>query len=423
MLKLFIFLFSLQLYAFNSSEVILEVGEAKIKKSKIAILLNSNDRVFRKMIKILEKDFSFYPSYFDLDVINGGKVSSLRKKYDVVVEFNEVLYKSEINLNFKVWKKGLSNFTFQSQVKKSITRRDAHQISHLIFFHLVGRESIFLSKIVFVSSTSNVNGKQIKELFIMDYDGFNVKQLTRHKSVVISPSISKDRKLILYSVVKRNKGIKNVDLYVYDREKRRSYPISRRKGINSGAIFHPDGKHIILTLSFGVNADIFQLPLYGGPIQRVTRHPSDDVDPSISEDGKKLVFLSGRSGKAMIYLMDYFSKDDENAKRISFVGKFNATPRFSPDGKEIVFASWPENSFDIFRMDLEGKELVRLTKNFGSNEDPSFSSDGQFIVFSSQRVLSRKKATYNVYIMDRNGNRIRPLTKNMGDCISPRWSK
>ena len=124
----------------------------------------------------------------------------------------------------------------------------------------------------------------------------------------------------------------------------------------------------------------------------------------------------------MIYLADTDGRE-KNVKRIGYVGQYNATPRFSPDGSEIVFSSWVDNRFDLYRIDSKGTELVRLTKNFGSNESPTYSNDGQFIAFSSQRVLSRKQAVQNIYIMDREGEIIGPVTENFGDCLSPRWSK
>ena len=158
-----------------------------------------------------------------------------------------------------------------------------------------------------------------------------------------------------------------------------------------------------------------------GKKHRITTHFLDDVDPHINEDGSMMTFLSGRSGKAMIYTMDP-SKAEKDVKRISYVGRFNAAPRFSPDGKEIVFSSWVDNRFDIYKIDSTGNNLVRLTKDFGSNEEPWFSPDGQFIVFTSQRVISSKKAEQDIYIMNRDGEIIKKLTNNYGKTFTPRWS-
>ena len=63
-----------------------------------------------------------------------------------------------------------------------------------------------------------------------------------------------------------------------------------------------------------------------------------------------------------------------------------------------------------------------MTKAFGSNEEPSFSPDGEFIVFSSQKVINRRKAEQNIYIMNREGEIIKKLTANYGKSYTPRWS-
>jgi TolB protein len=116
------------------------------------------------------------------------------------------------------------------------------------------------------------------------------------------------------------------------------------------------------------------------------------------------------------------STPEKDVKRISFVGQFNATPRFSPDGKEIVFSSWVDNGFDLYRIDAQGNNLSRLTKDMGSNEEPVFSPDNEFIVFSSKKMISKGKAAQDIYIMNRDGEIIGQLTQNFGHCISPQWT-
>jgi TolB protein len=154
---------------------------------------------------------------------------------------------------------------------------------------------------------------------------------------------------------------------------------------------------------------------------KVTNHFADDVDPSVSNDGELMGFLSTRPGPAMIYTLDPRGVE-KNVKRVSYVGQFNATPRFNPHGTEMAFVSWVDNRFDVYRISRDGTQLVRLTKNFGSNEEPSYSKDGQFIVFTSQRVLSKFKAIQNLYIMTRDGEILGNITHQFGNCLTPRWS-
>ncbi|MBF0300624.1 MAG: PD40 domain-containing protein [Oligoflexia bacterium] len=436
----------------NSNVNIIPIGDATLEKEKISIVPPFTDSSFAanasKLLdnfqSLLLNDFAFYQNKFL--VPNYNELSKSGDKYNLSHLFNSP--------NFELWKqkksdylihiKGVSNtgstlkiniLAFDVKKAKQIYqntiaitdsnyRKEGHKITNDIYKIITGKESIFTSQIVFVSDRgSNYSkGEVIKELYITDFDGNNTTKLTNHQGVVISPMISKDKNLILYSLIKNIKGKKkNIDLYLLDLKSQNTRPISTFDGINSGAVFLPDGENIALTLTKHGNADIFIMNIKTKNLRQITKHPSEDVDPSTSHDGKLMTFLSGRAGHAMIYICDP-SGLEKDVKRVSYVGEFHATPRFSPDGKEIVFSSWVDNNFDIFRIDTEGKVLHRLTKNFGSCEEPSFSSDNQFIVFSSKRNITKKTIVQDLYIMDRDGEIIGAITHNIGNCTSPRWS-
>ena len=299
----------------------------------------------------------------------------------------------------------------------------AHDLADRVFRALTGGASVFKSEIVFVSDLGSTRERPVKELHVMDFDGGNKRRLTRHGAIVVSPAVSRDGKRVLYSLIRGRGRGRNVRLYVLDRDTGRSVLLSDRRGINSGAVFMPDGRDVLLTLSHEGNADIYRMDLGSGRLVPVTRDPALDVDPSIKGDGSLMAFLSGRTGEAHVHVLDPKAAE-KDVRRISFVGRFNATPRFSPDGSEIAFSSWIDGRFDIVRIGHDGHGLVRLTKGFGSNEDPTWSGDGRLIAFSSQRVLSRRRAVHGIHVMTRDGEIIgeRSLTEGYGNCTSPRWS-
>jgi TolB protein len=303
----------------------------------------------------------------------------------------------------------------------SSSRAAIHAVSDQVYEKITGKKSFFLSRIVFISDYgSNPPRKIVKELYVMDFDGFNSQRLTSHGGIVISPAVSYDNKKVLYSLIENGTKNKNINLYEIDIASKKSRPLSSRAGINSGAIYTPDGRSIILTLSHEGNAEIYQMDLASGSLRNITKHSAEDVDPSINRDGSLLTFLSSRAGRAMIYTLDPRGLE-KDVKRVSFVGQFNASPRFAPDGSEIVFASWVDNGFDLYRLSADSQSLVRLSKDFGSNEEPTYSPDGEFIVFTSRRVLNRKTAEQKLYIMNREGQILGPLTQNIGQCFSPKF--
>jgi len=428
---------------------IFAVGEAQLVRDRLSFpdpllsseLTSKHIKEVKEFHDIFVNDFSFYKNIFDIRI--GGTTSEAMFRKSIIesttdsdkknlLQYKVEIYAHEINVkkpssSFQVEisafniKENKEIFYLKKEISEDTLRNFAHECTDKIYQLIVGRGSIFLSKIVFVSDNFSRGKKRTKELFLMDFDGKSLQQITHHNSLVISPAMSYDKKKIVYSLIDYKKKIRNVDLYIYDLETKTSKVISSLPGINSGAVFLPGDEEIALTLTLKGNADIYVMNLKTKSLRALTTSSAEDVDPSFSRDGKKFSFLSDRSGKAMVYTASG-KVAEKDVKRVSYVGLLNATPRLSPDGDEMVFASWVDNSFDIYRLSSDSNKLDRLTKKFGSNEDPSFSPDGQFILFSSQRILSSVKSVQNLYIMTRDGEIIGAAISDFGNCTSPRWS-
>lgn len=447
MKKIYLFILLMLSQSVFAQDAVIAVGQAEQDKDKLVIddpevsgLTGDQKRLSGELMEVLNNDFVFYKHRFnavqysdkgknsysspDVEKWNAGGVT-----YFIASKI-ENASGSSVEAHFKVWsvlaKKEILSQKFK--VSKDSLRPNAHQIADSLYRAITGKPSIFLTKVLFVSDRTR--GKEIlKELYIMDFDGRRVERLTHFNSVVISPSIAPDNSKILFSVIEAKKeisrakvrNIKSNVLKVYDLKTKSISTVSDKPGINSGAIFGSNNDQTYLTLSFGGNADIYEMSLSNGKMRKVTSHYADDVDPSITKDGSLMTFLSNRSGRAHIYTMNP-TEAEKDVKRISFVGQFNATPRFSPDGKEIVFTSWVDNGFDLYRIASSGDNLVRLTKDFGSNEEPNYSPDGEFIIFSSKRVINRRKAVQDIYIMNREGEILGQLTQDFGQCSSPQWT-
>jgi TolB protein len=445
LLLLVVLLFQFSAFA---QDAVIAVGEAEQDKDKLVIddpetksLSGTQKNLATELVDILRNDFAFYKHKFNtIEYSDKGKQSfsspALEKwtsggiSYFIASSIGGS--GSNIEATFKVWSVAAKKnvLTQAISVNQANLRQNGHRIADAIYRSLTGKPSIFNSKIVFVSDRTSRTKDVEKELYIMDFDGRRVEKLTNFNSVVISPSIAPDNSKIMFSLIANHRvvtnhkvhNIKNIDLKQYNLATKQVTTISDKPGINSGAIFSQNGELMYMTLTTSGNADIYEMSTHGGKATRkVTTHYSDDVDPSITRDGSMMAFLSNRPGRAHIYTMDPRGTE-KDIKRISFVGQFNATPRFSPDGKEIVFSSWVDNGFDLYRIDAGGASLVRLTKDFGSNEEPVFSPDGEFIVFTSKRVISRTKAVQDIYIMNREGEILGQLTQDFGRCFSPQWT-
>lgn len=435
-----VLLFSSTVVFAEGELTIVAVGEATLDKDKMVIqdsyfpssFSGAQKSAAADFAQLLRNDFSFYQKKFFLTtaapnntatrpVTNYDYWSQKGVRYLGTVSFEKSAEGMRANVIIEDIKERKQIINEKETMTLSTVRRAGHRLADLAYQKMMGKPSIFNSKIVFVSDRNSRNGRMVKEVYMMDFDGRNVNQLTNHGGITMSPAMSPDGKYLLYSLLPAHDSKRrNHNLYLMDIRTKETKIISDREGINSGAIFLPDGKTIALTLTVSGNAEIYKMSIDSGALKKVTNHFASDVDPSVNQDGSMMTFLSDRPGKAMIYTLDP-QGEEKSVKRISYVGQFNATPRFSPDGKDIVFSSWVDNSFDLYHISATGEGLQRLTKDFGSNEDPTYSNDGEFISFSSQRVISRVKAEQNIYIMDRDGAILGAITTNFGNCLTPRW--
>ncbi len=279
-----------------------------------------------------------------------------------------------------------------------------HRLAEAIIMKLTGEGGIFLTKLAFVSNTTGH-----KEIYVSDFDGHNVVQITHDQSIAMMPRWSPDGSKLLYISYKQGGGPM---LYMMDLNLGRQKLISGRKGLNIGAAWTPDGTRIALTLSNRGNPDIYLMDLKGKIIKRLTDHWGIDVSPAFSPDGKKMAFVSNRSGSPQIYVMNL---ENSQVERLTFEGRYNTSPSWSKLGK-IAYASMNHGSFDIFTIDAGGGEPRQLTQGQGQNEDPCWSPDGRYVVFSSNRT-----GRYHLYIMTARGQNQKRITRMPGDQSAPSW--
>ncbi|HEU4830005.1 MAG TPA: hypothetical protein VFT04_12495 [Gemmatimonadales bacterium] len=111
------------------------------------------------------------------------------------------------------------------------------------------------------------------------------------------------------------------------------------------------------------------------------------------------------------------------AGRYQFDGLVSVlSPRWMPDGQSVVFSGLSESGLsDLYRVQLPGGELERLTNDPFQDLDPAPSPDGRTVVFASDRGEAGRKGAMNLFRLDLAALRTEPLTRGEWVDETPAW--
>ena len=279
------------------------------------------------------------------------------------------------------------------------------------------------------------------EIYVMEVDGNNQRRLTDNDFYDTHPSWSPDGKRIAFvsdrdeHVIDNNPGgLPNYEIYVMDADGGNQQNLTNNPNSDSLPSWSPDGERIVFSSNRDGNRDgnrgnyeIYVMDADGNNQQRLTDNDFYDVGPSWSPDGKRIVFWSKRDGHFIgegglsteIYVMD---ADGKNTRRLTNNRKSDFSPSWSPDGKWIAFISDRKGdgvNYEIYVMDADGGNLQRLTNNRVDDGSPSWSPDGERIVFVSNPDGIHEN--YEIYVMDNDGGNQQKLTNNPHRDSAPEW--
>lgn len=144
-----------------------------------------------------------------------------------------------------------------------------------------------------------------------------------------------------------------------------------------------------------------------------------DHFPSWSADGRKITFESYRQGGWHVWVADAAG---ENARRLSNLPDYNTRsyefdPGFAPDNQTVIFSQGD----DLWTVTLDDPTPQRVTPaNNGVWETaPAFSPDGRHLVCVGN---DDETDSWNLYLLNRDGTGMRALTEGQGRNFSPSWS-
>jgi tRNA A-37 threonylcarbamoyl transferase component Bud32 len=242
-------------------------------------------------------------------------------------------------------------------------------------------------------------------------------QLTVDLQDVRSPNYNRDGSKIVFRAVSES-GDRNV--YVMDADGTNLKQLTNDPAQDYSPSWSPDGTRILFVSERDGNPELYAMDASGNNQTRLTSNDVPDYYPIWSPDGTKILFHSRRDLNTDIYMVDAACVDKGNCNvgnirlTTDAGGDFEAS--WSPDSSQIVFVSERNGNPDIFIMDSDGSHQTALTNDVNADNTPAWSYDGNMIAF-----VSRRNNQVEIYLINTDGTKERQMTDIPGENLDPTW--
>jgi TolB protein len=214
-------------------------------------------------------------------------------------------------------------------------------------------------------------------IYVMNADGSDQRQLTSGPNGETSPDWSPDGKRVVFSSHRDNERL---EIFTMDPDGTNVTRLTNTQGIyERDPAWSPDGRHIVFISDRDSRSDIYDvyvMDVDGSNVRRVTTHPADDSNPAWSPDGSRLFFESNRDGNYELYSVNV---DGSGVTRLTTNLAFDGWAELGVEGAEPSESPYPDPSHPSkplyettitlrLRGELEAVGVVRVEERFAACE-------------------------------------------------------
>jgi len=300
------------------------------------------------------------------------------------------------------------------------------------------------SKVVF---TSNRDGNA--EIYSMNADGSSLTRLTNNEFNDDHPRWSPDGTKVLFQSDRDNPETGNADIYVMNANGTSQTRLTYDAADDSAAVWSPDGAKIVFqSLRNGQYYQVYVTNADGTNQVNTSNSFAADYQPSWSPNGAKIAFASERDSPTNFSLSSIYAMnaDGTNQTRLTTSSEpfRDEQPAWSRDATKIAFVStrdsvietWQETddeggilnrsrvrtNKEVYKMNADGSNQIRLTNSLENDDSPSWSPDGGQLIFRSERERDAFDPTQQLWTMNADGTGQALINGNGFGDYSPSWN-
>ncbi|MBN2408862.1 MAG: PD40 domain-containing protein [Candidatus Aminicenantes bacterium] len=206
------------------------------------------------------------------------------------------------------------------------------------------------------------------------------------------------------------------DLWKVPREGGAAHRLTTGPGVETNAVFSPDGSLIAFTGEYDGNVDVFVMPAEGGVPRRLTWHPAGDIALGWSSDGKKVLFTSTRTAFSRFSELFTIGVEGGFPERLPLPMGYEGS--FSSDGKRLAyvplrraFTAWKRyrggTATPIWIADLSDSRIEKIPRTDSNDYDPMWVGDKVYF-------LSDREGPVTLFSYDVNTKNVTRALDNDG---------
>ena len=266
------------------------------------------------------------------------------------------------------------------------------------------------NKLLFTSVTS----PDTAQIVVMNPDGSGQVRLTNGPGFRYGPVASPDGSKIVFARIVSDPS--DSDIYLVDFDGSHLTPLVVGATYDQEPDWSPDGGSIV----FQRGSDLYTISIDGSSLHQLTSTPQlSEESPVWSPDGTRIAFVGLEGLERDIYVMN---ADGSNAMRLAAMPGEDQSPAWSPDGTRLAFShEEPAGVRHLYVMNADGSDLHAVTSGDLRDYASAWSPDGSQLVFG-RLLLDPGELYQDLWVLNLADGSVVRLTRTTGSAMSPSWA-
>lgn len=171
------------------------------------------------------------------------------------------------------------------------------------------------------------------------------------------------------------------EIYTCDADGSNLVQLTRDNAISVGPSLSPDGRRLLYTGYHSGYPDVYEIDLGSGARNRIMKYPGTNTGAVFSPDGGRIAVTLSKDGNPELYVT---GSGGGSARRLTRTSGSESSPTWSPDGSEIIYSSDDRGGSQLFRISAGGGSGRPVATGRGNSTEPNWSPDGKKVAFNTR---------------------------------------